>query len=57
MRSLLIALEIKELITFISILDEIVKIEEVVNSNENFTAIIDVLRDVTGKLFGFRCKS
>ncbi len=42
---------------FISILDEIAKIEEVVNRNEDFTAIIDVLRDVTGKLLGFRCES
>lgn len=42
---------------FIAIMDEIAKIEEVVNRNEDFTAIIDVLRDVTGKLLGFRCES
>ena len=43
--------------TFISILDEIAKIDEVVNRNEDFTSIIDVLRDVTEKLLGFRCES
>ena len=43
--------------TFISILDEIAEIEDVVNRNEDFTNIIDVLRDVTGKLLGFRCES
>ena len=43
--------------TFISILDEIAKIDEVVNRNEDFTSIIDVLRDVTGKLLGIRCES
>jgi hypothetical protein len=43
--------------TFISILDEIAEIEDVVNRNEDFTSIIDVLRDVTGKLLGFRCES
>lgn len=42
---------------FIAILDEIAKIEEVVNRNEDFTAIINVLRDVTEKLLGFRCES
>lgn len=42
---------------FIAILDEIAKIEEVVNRNEDFTTIIDILRDVTGKLLGFRCES
>ena len=41
----------------IAILDEIAKIEEVVNRNEDFTAIIDLLRDVTAKLLGFRCES
>jgi hypothetical protein len=43
--------------TFISILDEIAKIDEVVNRNEDFTSIIDVLREVTGKLLGLRCES
>ena len=42
---------------FIAILDEIAKIEEVVNRNEDFTAIISILRDVTQKLLGFRCES
>jgi len=43
--------------TFIAILDEIAKIDEIVNRNEDFTNIIDVLRDVTGKLLGIRCES
>jgi len=42
---------------FIAILDEIAKIEEVVNRNEDFTAIIGTLRDVTQNLLGFRCES
>ncbi len=43
--------------TFILILDEIAKIEEVVNRNEDFTDIINILKDVTQKLLGFRCES
>ncbi|HFU75847.1 MAG TPA: transposase, partial [Arcobacter sp.] len=43
--------------TFIAILDEIAQIDEVVNRNEDFTAIIGLLRDVTQKLLGFRCES
>ncbi len=43
--------------TFISILDEIAKIDEVVNRNEDFTNIIGVLRSVTENLLGFRCES
>ena len=43
--------------TFIAILDEVAQIEEVVNRNEDFTAIVDTLRDVTQKLLGFRCES
>jgi len=43
--------------TFIAILDEIAQIEDVVNRNEDFTAIIDILKDVTEKLLGFRCES
>lgn len=39
---------------FLAILNEIAKIEEIVNKNENFTIIINLLRDVTGKLLGFR---
>ena len=36
---------------FLAILDEIAKIEEVVNRNEDFTAIIDLLRDVKTTCF------
>jgi hypothetical protein len=43
--------------TFIAILDEIAQIEEIVNRNDDFTTIIDTLKDVTEKLLGFRCES
>jgi hypothetical protein len=43
--------------TFIGILDEIARIEEVVNRNEDFTNTLDTLRDVTQKLLGFRWES
>ena len=43
--------------TFIAILDEIAQIDEVVNRNEDFTAIIGTLRDITQRLLGFRCES
>ena len=43
--------------TFIAILDEIVKIEDIVNRNEDLVSIIDVLQDVTQKMLGFRCES
>lgn len=43
--------------TFIIILDEIAKIEEVVNRNEDLVSIIAVLQDVTQKMLGFRCES
>jgi hypothetical protein len=43
--------------TFILILDEIAQIEEIVNRNDDFTTIIDTLKDVTAKLLGFRCES
>jgi len=43
--------------TFILILDEIAQIEDIVNRNEDFTTIIDTLKDVTQKLLGFRCES
>jgi len=43
--------------TFIAILDEIAEIEDIVNRNEDFTVIIEVLRDVTQKLLGFTCES
>ena len=43
--------------TFIAILDEIAKINTIVNRNEDLTDIIEVLGDVTAKLLGFRCES
>ena len=43
--------------TFIIILDEIAKIEDVVNRNEDLMSIIAVLQDVTQKMLGFRCES
>ena len=43
--------------TFIIILDEIAKIEDVVNRNEELVSIIAVLQDVTQKMLGFRCES
>lgn len=43
--------------TFITILDEIAKIEDVVNRNEDFTNIIAVLRTTTQNLLGLRCES
>jgi hypothetical protein len=42
---------------FIAILDEIAKIEDVVNRNEDLVNIIAVLQDVTQKMLGFRCES
>ncbi len=43
--------------TFIVILEEIAKIEDVVNRNEDLVSIITVLQDVTQKMLGFRCES
>jgi SRSO17 transposase len=43
--------------TFIIILDEIAKIEDIVKRNEDLVSIIAVLQDVTQKLLGFRCES
>jgi len=43
--------------TFILILEEIAKIEDVVNRNEDLVSIIAVLQDVTQKMLGFRCES
>ena len=43
--------------TFILILNEIAQIEEIVNRNDDFTTILDTLKDVTQKLLGFRCES
>jgi len=42
---------------FITILDEIAKIEDVVNRNEDLVSIIAVLQDVTQKMLGLRCES
>lgn len=42
---------------FISILEEIAKIEDIVNRNEDLHSIITLLGDVTQKLLGFRCES
>jgi len=43
--------------TFIAILDEVAKIDDVINRNEDFMSIISILRDVTSELLGFRCES
>jgi len=43
--------------TFIIILDEIAKIEDVVNRNEDLVSIIAVLQDITQEMLGFRCES
>lgn len=43
--------------TFIAILDEIAKIEDIVNRNEDLVSIVAVLQDVTHKMLGFRCES
>jgi len=43
--------------TFIAILDEIAKIEEVIERNEDLIRIIAVLGSVTQKMLGFRCES
>jgi hypothetical protein len=43
--------------TFIAILDEIAKIEEIINRNEDLMNIITVLQDVTQKMLGLRCES
>ena len=40
----------------ILILDEIAKIKEVVNKNEDFTAFIDVSRGMIAKLLGFNVR-
>jgi hypothetical protein len=43
--------------TFIIILDEIAKIEDIVKRNEDLVNIIAVLQDVTQKMLGVRCES
>ena len=35
---------------------KIAKIETIVNRNNDFMNIIDMLRSVTGELLGFRCE-
>lgn len=42
---------------FITILEEIAKIEDVINRNEDFTSIIAILQSTTQNLLGFRCES
>ncbi len=42
---------------FIQILEELAKVEDIVNRNEDLVNIITILRDVTGKMLGFRCES
>ncbi len=42
---------------FITILEEIAKIEDIVNRNEDFTSIIAILQSTTQNLLGFRCES
>jgi len=41
----------------LSILEEVAKLEDIVNRNEDLTSIISVLPDVTQKMLGFRCES
>ncbi len=43
--------------TFIIILEEIAKIEDIVNRNEDLVSIISVLQDITQKMLEFRCES
>jgi hypothetical protein len=43
--------------SFITILNEISRIDDIVNRNEDLMSIIAVLQDVTQKLLGFRCES
>ncbi len=43
--------------TFIAILEEVAKIDDIVNRNEDLIFIITVLQDVTKKMLGFRCES
>lgn len=43
--------------TFIMILEEISKIEEIANRNEDLVSIIAVLQDGTQKTLEFRCES
>ena len=43
--------------TFIKILEDIAKIDGVVNRNDDLETIIATLRSVTKNLLGFRCES
>jgi SRSO17 transposase len=43
--------------TFISILNEVAKIDGIVNRNEDLVSIIALLRNTTQLLLGFRCES
>ena len=43
--------------TFIAILEEIAKIDDVIKRNEDLVAMIAVLQNVTQKMLGFRCES
>ena len=43
--------------TFIAILEEIAKIEDIVNRNEDLGSIVAVLQEATGNMLGFRCES
>ena len=42
---------------FITILEELAKVEDIVNRNEDLISIIAILQDVTQKMLGFRCES
>jgi len=42
---------------FITILEELAKVEDIVNRNEDLVSIIAILQDVTQKMLGFRCES
>lgn len=42
---------------FITMLQELTQIDDVVNRNEDLVCIIAVLQDVTQKMLGFRCES
>jgi len=42
--------------TFIAILQEIAKIDDAINRNEDLTSIIDLLSFIAQNLLGFGCK-
>ena len=41
----------------IAILDEVAKIDDVINRNEDFMSIISILLNVTSELLGLSCAS